>query len=180
MAKAPAKQAPPPQRRWLSILISCIAAVVFFGIGIAAGLLYARMTAPSDYHPLSIVIYRMPHDPKNKHDTATEQPLYQTSYYEFDEALTTNLLSSSRITQVKIALSTTYEGRVLDAVVMHRLAIRSAILAVLSSATESDIRSEQGKRKLQDAIRDTANGVLASKGQFPGIEAAHITGLVIQ
>jgi flagellar basal body-associated protein FliL len=181
MAKAVTNKEPPKKRRWLGTIIGCVAAVMLLAVGATAAWLYARMTAPADEHALSIVIYRFPHETETQpNQSANELPMYQTRYYEFEEPFTTNLLNSMHITQVKVALSTTYEEAVLDGVRTHSLAVRSAILAVLSSAGEADLRSQAGKHKIQDAIKDSVNAVLASKTRFPGIEAAHITSLVIQ
>lgn len=108
------------------------------------------------------------------------QPLYASSYYEFPDPITTNLLNSTRIAQVKLALGTTYEASIMDGVRIHDLAIRAAAMGVISAAAESDLRSEEGKRKILEKIRDAANGVLRSKGWFPGIESAHFTSIYMQ
>ena len=182
MAKAPPKQVKgqgkAKSRSWISITVSIIAGILFYALGIAAGLLFHHFTAPEYPGPLTMVIYTYPAEPKPAAEPP--QPLHLTSYYEFEEPLTTNLLNSPKLVQAKVVLSTTYDGSVLDDVRTHKLAIRGALLVVLSAATEADLRSEDGKRKLMIKIRDAANEVLRSKGRFPGIEDAHLVSFAVQ
>jgi len=131
---------------------------------------------------LSIVISSQPHDTAVSipAEAQPQEPIYHTSYYEFEEPFTGNLRNSIRITQAKIALSTTYEDSVLEAVRVHQLPIRAAILSILSDSTEAELRSEQGKLKIEDQITAAANEILLEKQRFPGIEHAYITSLTMQ
>ena len=158
-----------------------IAAVMLLAAGAGLGMLYAWLTKPPVEHPLSIVIYRdVQQQTTAVKASGTSQELYRSSYYQFPDPITTNLRNGTRIAQIQLVLGTTYDSSVLDGVTVHDLAIRAAVLDVIAAASESELRSDDGKRKLLIKIRDAANSVLQSKHWFPGIESAHFASIHLQ
>lgn len=105
---------------------------------------------------------------------------YRTAYYSFEESFTTNLADSPGLMQVEIAVSTRRDGRVLQWVQTHELAIRSAILAQLATTTEAEAYDIEGKKRLARRLTDSINEVLEENEGFGGIEAVHFRGFIVQ
>ena len=82
---------------------------------------------------------------------------YRTAYYSFSESFTSNLADSPGLIQVELAVSTRRDGRVLQWVKNHELAIRSAILAQLAATTEAEVYDVEGKKKLGQRLTKAVN-----------------------
>lgn len=105
---------------------------------------------------------------------------YRTAYYAFEESFTSNLADSPALIQVELAVSTRRDGRVLQWVANHELAIRSAILVQLAATPESDVYAVEGKQKLARRLTEAINGVLEETEGFGGIENVHFRGFLVQ
>ncbi|CUH68485.1 flagellar basal body-associated protein FliL [Thalassovita gelatinovora] len=109
-----------------------------------------------------------------------DAPVFETQYYEFPEPLTTNLKGSARFLQLGIGLSTQYDEAVLRNVQTHRMALRSDMLAVISSFTEEDVEGTAGRDALSVALRDAINNRLERLEGFGGIEGVFFPVFVMQ
>lgn len=105
---------------------------------------------------------------------------YRTAYYSFEEAFTSNLADSPGLIQVEIAVSTRRDGRVLQWVKTHELAIRSAILSQLAATTEAEAYSVEGKKKLAERLTKAVNKVLEDHEGFGGIDSVYFKGFLVQ
>ncbi len=105
---------------------------------------------------------------------------YRTAYYSFAEGFTSNLADSPGLVQVELAVSTRRDGRVLQWVKTHELAIRSAILAQLAATTEAEAYSVDGKKRIAGRLAKAINEVLEEKEGFGGIDAVHFKGFLVQ
>ncbi|MCK0097878.1 flagellar basal body-associated FliL family protein [Qipengyuania sp. S6317L1] len=105
---------------------------------------------------------------------------FRTAYYTFEESFTSNLAGSPGLIQVELAASTQRDGRVLQWVHNHQLAIRSAILVQLAATPEADLFSVEGKEKLAKRLTGAINEVLEEKEGFGGVENIHFKGLLVQ
>lgn len=105
---------------------------------------------------------------------------YRTVYYSFEESFTSNLADSPGLVQVELAVSTRRDGRVLQWVKNHELAIRSAILAQLAATTEAEVYDVDGKKRLARRLTKAVNGVLEENEGFGGIDAVHFRGFLVQ
>ncbi|KWV91687.1 flagellar basal body-associated protein FliL [Erythrobacter sp. YT30] len=105
---------------------------------------------------------------------------YRTAYYSFADSFTSNLADSPALIQTELAVSTRRDGRVLQWVKTHELAIRSAILAQLASTSEAEIYNVEGKEKLAERLTTAINDVLEENEGFGGVEAVHFRGLLVQ
>jgi flagellar FliL protein len=105
---------------------------------------------------------------------------YRTVYYSFEESFTSNLADSPGLVQVELAVSTRRDGRVLQWVKNHELAIRSAILAQLAATTEAEVYDVEGKQRLAERLTKAVNGVLEENEGFGGIDAVHFRGFLVQ
>ncbi|MFN4020603.1 MAG: flagellar basal body-associated protein FliL [Erythrobacter sp.] len=105
---------------------------------------------------------------------------YRTAYYSFEESFTSNLADSPGLIQVELAVSTRRDGRVLQWVKNHELAIRSAILAQLAATTEAEVYDVDGKKRLAQRLTKAVNDVLEENEGFGGIDAVHFRGFLVQ
>ena len=109
-----------------------------------------------------------------------EVELFVTSYYTFPDPLTTNLVGSRRYLQLSIGLSTQYDAKVIANVETHQLALRSDILAVLSSFSEEQATTKEGRDQLARDIRDAVNARLETLEGFGGVEDIFFPSFVLQ
>lgn len=105
---------------------------------------------------------------------------YASNYYQMDKEFTSNLKDSVHFVQVGLAVSTPYDDRVIEGLKTHEIAVRSAILLALGEATEEEVFSAEGKRKVQDRLVKAINGVLKQKEGFGGISNVYFTNFVVQ
>lgn len=113
-------------------------------------------------------------------DRRVDPTKFQASYYPLTDQFTANLRDESGFVQLGLGVSTYYDQRVLDAVKLHEMAIRSAVLLTISEQDPVVIRSPQGKEHLKGALRKAINEVLKSKEGFGGVDDVYFTSLVIQ
>lgn len=105
---------------------------------------------------------------------------YRIAYYSFSEPFTSNLADSAALVQVDIAASTQRDGRVLQWIKQHELAVRSAILTELAGTPEADIYTKAGKDRLQNRLTGAINAVLTENEGFGGVDAVHFKAFLIQ
>jgi len=113
-------------------------------------------------------------------DRRADPTKFLASYYPLADSFTANLRDDSGFMQLGLGVSTYYDQRVLDAVKLHEMAIRSAVLLTISEQDPVVIRSPQGKEHLKVALRKAINEVLKAKEGFGGIDDVYFTSLVIQ
>lgn len=105
---------------------------------------------------------------------------YRTVYYSFAESFTSNLADSPGLVQVELAVSTRRDGRVLQWVRNHELAIRSAILTQLAATPEAEVYDVAGKERLAKRLTQAINDVLEENEGFGGVDAVHFRGFLVQ
>ena len=105
---------------------------------------------------------------------------YKTSYYNFTEDFTSNLKNSSALVQINLACSTRRDGRVLQWLKKHELAIRSAILVVLADTPEEDAYTPTGKEHLQKRLTGAINKVLTDTEGFGGVDQVYFKSFLVQ
>nr|WP_132388593.1 flagellar basal body-associated FliL family protein [Novosphingobium sp. PhB165] len=105
---------------------------------------------------------------------------YRTAYYTFSDDFTSNLKGSDSLIQLSLACSTRYDGRVLQWLKKHELAIRSGLLAILADTPENDVYTLDGKARLQKRMTDAINRVLIQKEGFGGVENVYFRNFIIQ
>ncbi len=105
---------------------------------------------------------------------------YRTAYYSFEEGFTSNLADSPGLVQVELAVSTRRDGRVLQWVHNHEIAIRSAILTQLAATPESEVYDPGGKERLAKRLAKAINEVLEENEGYGGIDAVHFRGFIVQ
>ncbi len=105
--------------------------------------------------------------------------LFKASYIPIEGNFTSNLGGTGYV-QLSIGARTFYDERVGQAVTLHQMAIRSAVLAALSEESPEELATAQGKHALRRRLADTINQVLRSNEGFGGIDDVYFTGFVMQ
>lgn len=105
---------------------------------------------------------------------------YRTAYYSFEEGFTSNLKDSPGLVQVSLAASTRHDGRVIQWLEMHELAVRSAILVELANTLEDDVYTVEGKERMQVRLAAAINRVLEEQEGFGGVENVHFRTFLVQ
>lgn len=105
---------------------------------------------------------------------------FVTTYYSFDEPLTSNPAGSRRFVQVGVSLSTQYDPVVMTHVETHKVALKSDMLAVIGSFTEEQMTSREGRDALAVALREAINARLEALEGFGGIEGVFFPSFVVQ
>lgn len=105
---------------------------------------------------------------------------YRKLYYSFEEGFTSNLADSAGLVQVSLAASTHRDGRVIQWLGMHDLAIRSAILVELANTPEDDVYSVEGKERLAERLKVAINRVLEENEGFGGVDEVLFRTFLVQ
>ena len=105
---------------------------------------------------------------------------YQATYFQLPTPFTSNLADTDAFVQISIAVSTYYDGRVVDAVKAHDLPIRSEILMMLAQEQQLVLSTPEGKEALQKHLLKIINRVLKEKTGYGGVDNVYFTNFVIQ
>ena len=105
---------------------------------------------------------------------------YRTAYFSFEEGFTSNLKDSPGLVQLTLAASTHHDGRVIQWLELHELAIRSAILVELANTMEDDVFTVEGKEQLKQRLTAAINRVLEEEEGFGGVDAVHFQTFLVQ
>lgn len=105
---------------------------------------------------------------------------YQATYFQLQQPFTSNMSDTDAFAQISLAVSTYYDLRVIDAVKIHEMAIRSQVLMMLAEQPQQMLDTPQGKQQLQKKIRTIINEVLKQKSGYGGIDNVYFTSFVIQ
>ncbi len=121
-------------------------------------------------------------DSKDKGDIVDGEggSAYRTSYFSFEEPFTANLRGSSSLIQVHLAASTQRDGRVLQWMHKHELALRSVILVELAETSVEEASGAPGKKRLQKRLAVAINKVLEQNEGFGGVDNVHFQGYLVQ
>ena len=181
-----------PKRSIVKVILFILAGPLLIAIGFGGGyFLAADQTTPSE-EVLKLIEQADPKnaeaedgmgedgEPQRNVKEKPEQPLFETSYYEFPEPMTTNLRGTSRFLQAGLGIATQYDKEVIANLESHRLALRSDVLAVISSFSEEEIIGKEGRDALADAIKDALNERLLELEGFGGVEYVFFSTFVLQ
>ncbi len=190
--------APKKKGKLLKIILMILGFLLFLGGGFAGGVYYAGMQMSPSEEVLRLVERTNGEGgeggeeggegegeegeggPQRMVKDIPETPVFQTSYYEFPDTLTTNLKGSRRFLQVGIGMSTQYDASVITNVETHAMAIRSDFLAVISGFSEDDVAGMDGRDRLAEAMKAAVNKRLEELEGFGGIENVFFPSFVLQ
>ena len=113
-------------------------------------------------------------------DKRVDGTKFKASYYPLTGSFTSNLRDDDGFIQLGLGVSTFYDESVLENVKLHEMAVRSAVLLVLSEQDSNGLFSPKGKEALKARLRTAVNNVLKKKEGFGGIDEVYFTSFVIQ
>jgi len=105
---------------------------------------------------------------------------YASNYYALDKDFTSNLRDSPHYVQIGIAVSTPYDDSVIENLKTNEIAVRSAVLMALGDATEDEVTTGEGKKRLAQRLVQAINATLKQKEGFGGISNVYFTNFVVQ
>ncbi|MEY2801574.1 MAG: hypothetical protein RL513_1159 [Pseudomonadota bacterium] len=118
--------------------------------------------------------------PKPVSKTPAEMQRFEYRYHEMDKDMVANLTGSKKIMQVKVALMTRYDDRVIANIKKHEFALRSVALDVMRQTKAEDIDQPDFRKRLAEKIRDEMNATLQKFEDFGGVEEIHFTNFIVQ
>lgn len=190
-ANADAPKKPGIVGKIVKLLVRVIIAAVLLGAGFGAGWFYFA----NPMSPAQSALTLLAPEPEPVEGDATaegtgepqriprelpETAMFETSYYQMEEPLTTNLNGSRRYLQIGVGMSTQYGQQVMDNVETHKVALRSDILGVMGDFAEEQVADNAGRQVLADAIKDSVNSRLEALEGFGGVEGVFFTSFVLQ
>ena len=176
------------------ILVFALGALLMIGIGFGAGYFMFGMGQKTPAEEIELIIEnklkesgQLPTEeevvediPKRVSKEVPETTTFVTTYYEFPDKFTTNLLNSRKFLQMGLSISTQYDSSVIENVEMHTQALRSEILTVMGEFSEESIQGKEGRDELSRRIKESINVKLEELEGFGGIEGVYFSTFVLQ
>ena len=105
---------------------------------------------------------------------------FENTYMEIERPMVANIVNSRKVMQIKIAIMTHYDDRVVANMEKHAPAIRSEVLDVIRKIDEQQLNSDNFRRDLATDIKISMNSVLERYEDFGGVEEVLFTEFVVQ
>ena len=106
--------------------------------------------------------------------------IFQSTYLPLEGNFTSNLHGGDAFVQIGLGVSTFYDTHVTENVTRNMMAIRSAVIMILSESDPVEITTFQGKQRLKEALKNAINNVLTNREGFGGIDEVYFTSFVTQ
>ncbi|MDA9919988.1 flagellar basal body-associated FliL family protein [Luminiphilus sp.] len=105
---------------------------------------------------------------------------FENTYMEIERPLVANIVNSRKVMQIKVAIMTHYDERVVANMEKHAPGIRSETLGVIRKVDEQALNQPGFKRNLAEQIKLAMNSVLEKHEDFGGVEEVLFTEFVVQ
>ena len=105
---------------------------------------------------------------------------FENTYMEIERPLVANIVNSRKVMQIKVAIMTHYDDRVVANMEKHEFAIRSEMLDVMRKIDETRISEPNFRSDLAEQLKIAVNSVLERYEDFGGVEEVMFTELVVQ
>jgi flagellar FliL protein len=105
---------------------------------------------------------------------------FENTYMEIERALVANIVNSRKVMQIKIAIMTHYDDRVVANMEKHEFAIRSEMLDVMRKIDETRLSDPNFRADLAEQLKLAVNSVLEKYEDFGGVEEVMFTEFVVQ
>ena len=105
---------------------------------------------------------------------------FEVRYVELEKDLLANLTGSKKVMQIKVAIMTRYDDRVINNIKKHEFALRSVAMDVMRQTRAEDIDAPDFRKRLGEKIRDEMNSTLQKLEDFGGIEEIVFTNFIVQ
>ena len=105
---------------------------------------------------------------------------FENTYMEIERPLVANIVNSRKVMQIKVAIMTHYDDRVVANMEKHEFAIRSEMLDVMRKIDETRISEPNFRSDLAEQLKMAVNSVLERYEDFGGVEEVMFTEFVVQ
>ena len=105
---------------------------------------------------------------------------FENTYMEIERPLVANIVNSRKVMQIKVAIMTHYDDRVVANMEKHEFAIRSEMLDVMRKIDETRISEPNFRSDLAEQLKIAVNSVLERYEDSGGVEEVMFTEFVVQ
>jgi flagellar FliL protein len=105
---------------------------------------------------------------------------FENTYMEIERPLVANIVNSRKVMQIKVAIMTHYDDRVVANMEKHAFAIRSEMLDVMRKIDETRLSDPNFRADLAEQLKIAVNSVLEKYEDFGGVEEVMFTEFVVQ
>ena len=105
---------------------------------------------------------------------------FENTYMEIERPLVANIVNSRKVMQIKVAIMTHYDDRVVANMEKHEFAVRSEMLDVMRKIDETRISEPNFRSDLAEQLKIAVNSVLERYEDFGGVEQVMFTEFVVQ
>lgn len=184
-----------PRSGFLKYLLFLLGGIVFAGIGFGGGYYMFAIEQRSPADEIELIIEQKLREsgqlPAGEQDLAVSETgvtkiapgsdnQYITTYFEFPEKFTTNLIDSEKFLQLGLSVSTQYDNSVIENITTHSQALRSEVLSVMGGFSVADVQTKSGRDILTETIMEAMNARLIMLEGFGGIEGVYFSSFIIQ
>ena len=184
-----------PRSGFLKYLLFLMGGIVFAGIGFGGGYYMFAIEQRSPADEIELIIEQKLREsgqlPAGEQDLSVSETgvtkiapgsdnQYITTYFEFPEKFTTNLVDSEKFLQLGLSVSTQYDNSVIENITTHSQALRSEVLSVMGGFSVADVQTKSGRDILTETIMEAMNARLIMLEGFGGIEGVYFSSFIIQ
>ena len=105
---------------------------------------------------------------------------FENTYMEIERPLVANIVNSRKVMQIKVAIMTHYDDRVVANMEKHAFAIRSEMLDVMRKIDDARPAEPNFRADLAEQLKIAVNSVLEKYEDFGGVEQVLFTEFVVQ
>jgi flagellar FliL protein len=105
---------------------------------------------------------------------------FENTYMEIERPLVANIVNSRKVMQIKVAIMTHYDDRVVANMEKHAFAIRSEMLNVMRKIDDARLAEPNFRADLAEQLKIAVNSVLEKYEDFGGVEQVLFTEFVVQ
>ena len=105
---------------------------------------------------------------------------FENTYMEIERPLVANIVNSRKVMQIKVAIMTHYDDRVVANMEKHAFAIRSEMLDVMRKIDDARLAEPNFRADLAEQLKIAVNSVLEKYEDFGGVEQVLFTEFVVQ
>ena len=105
---------------------------------------------------------------------------FENTYMEIERPLVANIVNSRKVMQIKVAIMTHYDDRVVANMEKHAFAIRCEMLDVMRKIDDARLAEPNFRADLAEQLKIAVNSVLEKYEDFGGVEQVLFTEFVVQ
>ena len=105
---------------------------------------------------------------------------FENTYMEIERPLVANIVNSRKVMQIKVAIMTHYDDRVVANMEKHAFAVRSEMLDVMRKIDETRLSEPNFRADLAEQLKIAVNSVVEKYEDFGGVEEVMFTEFVVQ